>query len=264
MYYSCLGQSDPLDDNAEHLAFAYSEDGFNWTRGFPQGITPPIPGTNLLFNRYAVGSCVVKVPDSQYPFRMIASKWHESTTLYKSEDGINWISIKTYPYYYDNQPSIIVRGNLLRIYIRRRDGENRQDRYIGVVTCDLEGNVLTPPTIFYGKWLYHAAASPLDDRREIHFPTFFNVVDSTCHLECFIVDGNKIYPRDVDFSNIAMPHGEWHGMLPGIFCINNEFYTYMDTYSTLHDEPYTNESESMIKIVKITFVNTGHHWYPQP
>lgn len=81
MYYVCAGQNDPYNDKDLHLAMAYSTDGFNWVRGIPNGIEPPIAGTNLLLNSGCIGECVVKVQDKDYPFRMIGGNWHASTDM---------------------------------------------------------------------------------------------------------------------------------------------------------------------------------------
>lgn len=262
MYYNCLGVNDSWSDQYFHLALAWSTDGVNWNKSIPSGITPPITGTNLLFNNGVFGMDVVKVQDNDFPYRMVGFKWHQSSAMYKSADGVNWTKIREYPYYYDTQCSLIVRGEYIKIYMRMRDGSGRLDRYVGIVTSDLDGNVLTPPTILFGKYLYNSAASAIDYRREILFPTFFNTANNSEHLECYIVDNDKIYKRDTDFSNIISNSDLSMYVSPHIINIGNEFYLYYAVRDQRHDGGDQSVTVAY-KRAKVTFNNRGYHWYPQ-
>lgn len=253
MYYNCC-PSGGIADNAMKLAFAYSTDGDTWVRGFPAGITPPVSGSNLLSNEHHFQSQVVKVCDSEYPFRMVSSKWHNSINMYRSADGISWELIRTYPRYYDSCPTLIVRGDVIKIYMRRRDVDTKQIRYIGVATVDLNGNLIGQPTIFFGKYLYNGGGSRLDDRREILFPTYFNADDSEAHLTCFVVDGDKITPQEVDFSNIITANDKWMEAY-GLVNIGESMYLFMRLSNGLHNDPYPKKSD--IVKAKVTFVRTG-------
>lgn len=261
MYYVCYGAGEPIGDEYLHLAMAYSTDGKNWTRGIPEGIEAPYPGTNILMMRDCIGECVVRVQDEEYPYRMIGQKWHTSATLYKSADAVHWEAVKTWPYYFDNQVSIIVRGNMLKVYMRMRNGTNREDRYLGIVYMDIWGNLIVPPTIYFGRYQYWAAASAIDDHREIMFPTYYNASDTTAYLTCFVVDGLKVYPKDVDFSNICPNDGKWVEA-SNIVNINNEWYLYYGVSTYLHDDdPRT--GYKVYKCAKITWNRVGWWWYPQ-
>ena len=182
--------------------------------------------------------------------------------MYRSADGVHWEKIKSYPFYFDNQVSIIVRGNTLKIYMRMRDGNNREDRYIGIVYCDLEGNILVPPTIFFGKYLYLAGASAIDDRREILFPTYFNASDSKCFWTCYLVDGDKIYPKEIDFTMLKPDDGKWREVCPNMVSIGNYQYIYFGGADSLHDEA-TESTVRSYECAKVTWNKTGSHWYPQ-
>ena len=261
MYYNTLGVNDSQGDQYFHLSFAYSTDGFTWVKEIPSGITPPISGTNKLFDSGVFGVCVVKVQDSEYPFRMFGSKWHESWSMYKSADGVNWTKIRQYNYYYDTQMSAIVRGSQIKVYMRMRNGTGRLDRYVGVMTTDIDGNLLAPPTIFFGKYLYNAAASPLDDRREILFPSFYNVDGNEMYLKCYVVDGKNIYPKNVDFSNIITSADKTMYVAPNLVNIGDDYYIFY----FVTDQPHTssNTRTSTMKMAKVTFNAVGWHWYPQ-
>lgn len=261
MYYNTLGTNDSQGDQYFHLSFAYSTDGFTWVKEIPSGITPPISGTNKLFNSGVFGVCVVKVQDSEYPFRMFGSKWHESWSMYKSADGVNWTKIRQYNYYYDTQMSAIVRGSQIKVYMRMRNGTGRLDRYVGVMTTDIDGNLLAPPTIFFGKYLYNAAASPLDDRREILFPSFYNVDGNEMYLKCYVVDGKNIYPKNVDFSNIITSADKTMYVAPNLVNIGDDYYIFY----FVTDQPHTssNTRVSTMKMAKVTFNAVGWYWYPQ-
>lgn len=262
MYYVCCGQNEQSGDQYLHLAMAYSTDGFTWTRGIPNGIEPPIAGTNLLINTGCIGECVVKVQDAEYPFRMIGGNWHQSTSLYKSADGVHWEVVRTWPYYFDNQASIIVRGNMMKIYMRMRNGTDREDRYLGVAYMDIWGNLLAPPTIYFGKYLYLAGASAIDDHREILFPTYFNASDSKAWLTCYIVDGTKVYPKEVDFTTILPDDGNWREVCPNMVNIGSEWYVYFGYCNDLHDS-MTSSTVRTYKCAKVTWNRVGYWWYPQ-
>lgn len=269
MYYSCLGKSETfVNDNSQHLAFAYSTDGVNWTRGIPEGIEAPNPGTNLLFTEKVLGVQVFKVPDNEFPFRMLASYNRDETVMYKSADGVNFTKIRTvFPYYCDNQVSCIVRGNIVKVYIRWRSDINGEStvssdyRFIGVCTLDIDGNVIAPPTTFFGLNLYQASASILDDRREIAFPTrYLPTPSDTQSIQCFIIDGKKVYRRDFDTANLIANDELSFYVAPGLVDIGGEMYLYMSARTAKHNSFSQATTVCRIKRVRVQFDVEGRAW----
>lgn len=273
MYYSCNGLSEyPASDSDQHLALAYSTDGVTWTRGIPQGITPPVAGTNLIFSKYVIGAQVFKVQDAAYPYRLLAGYRTSNaygTRLYKSADGVNFELLREiFPYYDDNQVSCIVRGNIVKVYNRRRSdykGETSADksmRWLGVYTIDIDGNVISPPTTFFGMNIYQASASILDERREVMFPTYYNFNVDEQTIRCYIVDGLKIKRIPFDTSNLIDPTTDKsYYVAPNIVTIGDKNYLYMTARTTKHNA-FSTSNVTRVKRVEVVYETQGTYWKP--
>lgn len=274
MYYSCCGQNDyPMaDDGAQHLAFAYSTDGVTWTRGIPQGITPPITGTNLIFSQYVCNFQVFQVQDADYPYRLLCTYRtanNPDTRLYKSANGVNFELVRViFPYYNDNQPSCIVRGNVIKVYCRQRSDytgivkNDKTMRWVGVYTLDLDGNVISPPTTFFGMNIYQASASILDERREVMFPTYYNFNVDEQTIRCYIVDGLKIKRIPFDTSNLIDPTTDQsYYVAPNIVTIGNKNYIYMTARTTKHNA-FNTSNVTRVKRVEVVYETQGTYWKP--
>lgn len=219
--------------------FAYSTDGLNWIKGYPPNITPPdIDSINtpaltgltpeeinrikynpiaiFLNNNTMVGAgsaCVIKAYwDKDYPFRAITSDG--SMYMYKSRDGVVFTDRKLIDdTWRDCQPTAIVRGNTIKIYNRHRPASGRR---IAVLYCDLEGNVLSPSRYLFGNDdMYQSSGGMLDERRDILFPTRFKQTTAKPYdvegINCYIVDGNKVLPIDID-ENVFTENGRFKSL----------------------------------------------------
>ena len=237
MYYECSGSNR---HTSNHIAFAYSNDGLNWVKRYPRGVSHdiigedslPIRNSNIIFFQDIREFDVVRVPDFEYPFRMIANEWinkdrYKNDTqmcMWKSKDGINFVE-KTIilPSKHDTQPSVIVKGNILKIYLRLRGPHNIRNRHVGYMYVDLSGVIIAPPTLLSEDLYYSSSASQLDENREILFPTFFDErKPSENHYEACIVEGNKIFKLNVDMSVLCHDSDKWGIICPHIITINHE------------------------------------------
>lgn len=238
MYYESLGDGSYTNNSIQELSFAYSTDGIHWIREIPSGIEEPVPGTNLIFDwrndkARVVEQDVVKVLDSEYPFRMIASKgpdtMSQTVNMWKSKDGIHFEQMRVLlNAKHDTQVSVIVRGNILKVYLRMRKNGGNSTRQIGVAYFDLDGNILSPATTLFGDNYYQAGASILDDRRELLLPTYFDEKNDKSWYDAYIVEGTNISHVDTNI-NEALLNSEkdgWGTICPKIITIGFDQYIY--------------------------------------
>lgn len=242
------------------LCFAYSTDGATFTKGFPSGITAPISGTNRLLPKGSThGQCVVKVPDATYPYRMVAINGTDANriaNLWCSADGINWTLLRQITDgYNDSFVSVIVRGNLLKIFLRNRhDGV----RSIGIITTDLDGNrqdsgyttdILSESA---NAQLYQASASILDERRELLLPTVYNASTSKETVGCFILNGWDCAQKTINYSAV-MPSGvESIYFGSGLVDIGRDTYAFYSTRDTDHEHFIAGTTKSAIRRIKVS------------
>ena len=260
LYYEGFGLNGGTDYSDINLCFAYSEDGENFIKGFPAGVTPPIANTNLLLPKGSThGHCVVKVQDDINPFRMLTvdgNSNNREVKFWTSPDGINWTYKKKITNgYNDNFISCVVRGNLLKIFLRTRDNCGRA---VGTIITDINGNR------FNSSWtnklslgnlttqLYQASASIWDDKREILFPTVYNPTTSAESIRCLILNGDKCEQVNIDTSNIMPNTIKSIYVSPGIINIGNKCYLYYSDQTTDHEHLALGTTVSRIRRIEIT------------
>lgn len=241
------------------LCFAYSTDGEHFTKGFPSGVTAPISGTNRLLPKGSThGQCVVRVPDATNPFRMVTIKGTDANRiaqLWKSADGINWtLHRQISGGYNDSFVSVIVRGNLLKIFLRNRDGELRT---IGIITTDLDGNrqcsdyVTEISTHDATQHLYQASASILDDRRELLLPTVYNPTTSAETVKAIILDGQNCDIKDIDTSAVMPATVKSIYFGAGLVDIGRKTYAFYSTRDTDHEHFVSGTTKSAIRRIEV-------------
>lgn len=274
MYYDASGTATPRDeqgfvtDNKRAIKFAYSTDGMNWVRGFPSYIqNPPADGVNAIQlmagdRRLDIGSLSVFKAywDTEYPYRCITSDG--SMYIYKSKDGVTFENGKLIdPTLRDCQPSIVVKGNVIKVYNRDKSHPGRN---IAVLYCDLEGNMLSPSSYLFGENnLYNSSACRIDDRREMLFPTTFmqyNIPNDPQGLACYIVDGNRVSTVKID-ENYFTQNGKFKSLYVssgGIVDINGEHYLYYSVSEKYHDVKITSDVvpsyDNEIRRIKISLI----------
>ena len=269
LYYTCFGKDDKdnaLISSAKHLAMAWSTDGSKWTRGIPKGITPPIPGTNLISMNRIEGHHVFRIPcDSEYPFRMITNYAktigkRDRIRMYKSKDGANFTLMRDIIMGdYDSQLTALDKGGMLKVYVRLRTAVGKSpagNRQIGVFYVDYDGNLIAPPTLaFDGTSLYNASAMPIDDHRDLLFPTYYNEKNDSQELKCYILDYDTVTPVDIDTSKILPSNYSTFYVSPrGIVDIGGELYMFYMARDTAHND--TGGSSHIMK-AKVTYATSG-------
>lgn len=255
---------------------AYSQDGLTWTRGFHSPDIHPsdgIEGTNVVIRSRADGKayslsdiCIVRVPDNEYPYRMIGQKTTPPPSgtltvkemwMWKSADCFSWVEMnKIVNGRYDTATSAIVCGQVIKLYIRNWDHSipsgNNKDRRIGRAYVDIWGNLLTPPHFFFGNYLYNAGASKIDDRRELLLPTYFdwnvtNVQD--IELRSYLVDGDDVKEITTNINDALTASEKWAWVMAGQVSVNCEQYVSMTTAERYHNDKTV--AKSGIYLVKV-------------
>lgn len=263
MYYEGFGTGGGAGYNNISLCFAYSTDGANFVKGFPDGITAPIEGTNVLLPKGSIhGQSVVKVPDADYPFRMVGIDAVNSgriAKLWKSTDGINWEFVRQLTNgYNDSFVSCIVRGNLLKIFLRNRQNEIRT---MAIITTDLDGNNQNSSYINEISFNdatqqpYQASASIIDERRELLLPTIYNPTNSEETVWALILDGGWCERKELNTSKVITSDVKSIYFASGLVNIGLKTYAYYSTRNSDHEHFKMGTTKSAIKRIEVTIAH---------
>ena len=114
---------------------------------------------------------------------------------------------------------------------------NQRDAQIGYFFMDYDGNLISQPTIaFDAESLYNASAMPLDDHRDILFPTYYNTKTDGQELVCYILDNDIVTKVDIDTSRIISSDYQTFYVSPrGIVDIKGDLYIFYMVRDTLHN-----------------------------
>lgn len=273
MYYECSGTNHYVFN---HIAFAYSTDGMNWIKSYPDGVSHEvydennhiIKNSNLISYKDIREFDVVKVQDPVYPFRMIANEWinqdkYRNDTqlcMWKSKDGVNFEEkVVLLPSKHDSQPSVIVRGNILKIYLRLRGKDDLRKRHVGYMYVDTDGVMIAPPTLLSDDLYYTSGASILDNNREILFPTYFDqMYPEKNHYESCIVENNHMHKIEADMSVINKEGDRWGMICPHIITINHaQYIAYHQANFDHSGNMNAKVKKTEFRLSKITFNTEG-------
>lgn len=266
LYCYYLGSpSSSANESGMYLLSAYSTDGTTWHRGFPSGVTPPVSGTARLFNEGGIiEHCVVRVPDAQYPYRLLANKFVTTSSqivrFYKSADGIHFeYMCDILNEKHDGQFSAVVRGNVIKLFMRVWDSAHT-NRQVGVMYVDIDGNILTNLHIVLGDNLYNSASFPIDHDREILMPTWYkgtNVsTQEDMHLECYLLHGESARKLETNINSLIKSDEHWALMNVGVVSLNGQQYISYNVWKN-HHYPLSGETRKQeMRIAKIS-VNAG-------
>lgn len=252
--------SGATSETQYHILSAYSADGLTWQRGFPDGITPPVAGTNRLLSESGlIEHCVIEVPDSEYPYRLLCNKIVSSSSqsmrMYKSADGINYSLVCTFlNEKHDSQMSAICKGNTIEVYTRIWDSAHT-NRQVGALTIDLNGNIVKPLHIVLGDYLYNSAAIPIDLHRELWFPTWYIGVNVSTqqdmHLECYQMQDEKAIKLNTNINQILNSNEYWALVCPGVITINGQKYIAVNAWKRHHYSISGDVNEMETRLVPI-------------
>ena len=250
MLYQGFGSWDNSKDAT--IMMAYSEDGENWQRGIPEGLPVPYEGTNIIikagyqivgdFTKEQIDNFnVCKVNDADYPYRIFAEirKSPSDITgehywLFKSANLTQWIPISQVTRKgHDTFPSLISYGDYIKAYIRMWDysQETPEQRRVGVMWMDINGNVIVPPSGLYGPGIYNTAAVRIGATRELAVPTHFYAesgMSGTDEFESYIIDGDKLlYAPSYGLDTLKYPDSNGWAWGTGICAIGmNQYFLY--------------------------------------
>ena len=265
MYYHAWGSGTTVPYAIDQtklpytIQFAHSTDGINWTRGFPESVTPPYtdyPHSVKFLNErgtpaYEPATNVFMVHDSEYPFRCITSEG--KSKIYKSRDGFTFEQPKLIEYNQvrDTQPGVILRGDVCKIYGRGWTGgyptthpeSGYGSRNIIVFYADYNGNLMCQETpVVKGKY-YNSAAFAIDDHREMIIPTFYSGEDIPVRFDAYIIDGRRITQVNID-SDKMLANGtyKWGLVAPCIIATGGKTYIYYNVLTVSHNQIVTQAS----------------------
>jgi len=244
LYYTSFGQGDNTSSSSyKHLMFAYSTDGTTWVRGFPANYDAP-NNNGIIFENSVFEHHVFKVQDYRYPYRLICNYGvgtRDRIRLYKSDDAVNFTLVRDVLMgNYDSQLSAIDKGGMIKVYLRLRTATQSSqtgNRQIGYFYMDYDDNLIAPPTIaFDAESLYNAAAMPLDNHRDILFPTHYDADADAQDLRCYIIDNNSVTQVSINTSKIISSSYQTFYVSPrGIVQIGNDQYIFYMARDTQHD-----------------------------
>jgi len=272
MYYGCMGKTDSGTDQSQHFCFAYSTNGTTWHRGFPTGVTPPFPNEENIIMHNVMEACVFRVWDNAYPFRMVVNKFGGAESVrmvyYKSSDGINWdestgrvlipFNVVNHVWgfggnYSDTQPSCIVRGNYIKIYMRLW----KTHRYIGTMVIDLDGNIVKIPSIEINiPKLYNPSGFAIDERRELLLPTdYIAGNDDEFAYRALLVDGKNFKELNSNINDLITSGIGWGYFASCMLHINNKQYVVLADQNEKHQSTAPlSDYVSQFKLIEIDFL----------
>lgn len=255
MYYEAYSNSDSITYANASLCFAYSTDGLNFIKSFPSGINPPFENSNRIFPKGANhGACVCVVNDTVYPFRMfgvIATDNNKPVKMWRSSDGANFEEVTTISNgYNDSFISCVVKGNLIKLFLRTRTTNGRA---IGIVNVDYDGNII------FNKWsgiisnndinnqFYQASASRFNDSKEILLPTVYNPITSEETVNCLILSDDNCKKIEIDTDTFITNDVKsiYFGNIVSVGLQTFAYYTIRDT-----DHEHTS-SNTVSKIMRV-------------
>ena len=297
----------------EGLRLAYTLDGFNWTKGYPDGMARPagVVGNELLpidVNEAIIdevytksysqqsyhGPAVVKVNDIAYPYRMIVNKGTAATNytvvMFKSVDGVSFVNETEISSLHHDAPfSAIAYGNIIKVYLRMWvSGLPTKDRrQVGVLFIDLEGNIVSSATTLFGPGLYNSAATRIDDRRELLFPTLTDLTPGVdkCWYTSYFVNGDNVI-EGPNVNDILKVFGEgsdwnysndpdeleciWGWVNPGFVLVDGDVYlTYIQRNNShgytedgqferrINPSDYGKQLRTEVRLVQLTWKRVG-------
>jgi len=235
------------------IRFAYSNDGINWTKNFPNNDKTG----NIIFSKGVAGISVVQIPDNDYPFRMFGSGKFDSGAgiyMWKSKDGMSFSNRHfVIEGLFDTQQVAVYREGMIKLYTRLWEDKDH-NRKIGVMYIDRNGNVIKGPYPLRDNFVYNSAASCLDVNYDLLFPTFFRDTGENvdnAYIKAMIVSG-------YNSKEIKCNIGEWIGnkepwmlVSPGIIDINGKKYISYYTRSWSHMSEMPNDGISLYKLIEI-------------
>ena len=244
MYFSGNEKSSIAEDEwSQNLYLAESSDGFHYELK-----------TKIMDSLIESSVCLVE--DKDWPYRLVGNQIVDGKHcmfLWRSKDGIEFVDPKLlYDFKHDTQNVLVPRGDRMTLYSRQTQ-EHFQNRRVTIADFTLDGEALGEPEIMAGDCLYNSAASKVDERYDLLFPTYYNTHGGTtddCWLRTYLVDGRFVRELPCDLNRWIGPEEKWALVAPGFIFIEGERYLAYGSRTMSHDQ----SDEGMIsryKLVKV-------------
>ncbi len=243
MYFTANESSGIAEDEwAQNLYLAESADGFHYE----------LKGKLM---DAIIEQSVCRVDDKAWPYRLVGSQMedgHHSLFLWKSKDGITFTDRKLLHLdKHDTQNVLIPRGQRMKLYSRVTQ-ERYKNRRITLAEFSLDGEQLTATEVLAGDFLYNNAASQVDDRFDLLFPTYYNTHGGTtdaCFFRCYLADGPFVREVPCTLNRWVEANEGWILASPGFIIINGERYLAFCTRTETHEHSHTG-MVSKYKLIK--------------
>ena len=198
--------------------------------------------------------CLVK--DKDWPYRLIGNQLIDGKhclCLWKSKDGIEFAERKVlYDFKHDTQNILVQHGDRLKLYSRLTQ-EHYQNRRVTLAELTLDGEQVGETEVLAGDCLYNSAATKVDERFDLLFPTYYNThggTTDTCSFRCYLADGPFMHELPCELNRWVEEDEAWALASPGFIFINGERYLAFSTRTAAHDSSYTGMI-SKYKLIKV-------------
>lgn len=198
---------------------------------------------------------VCLVDDKAWPYRLAGSRMEDGKQclfLWKSKDGIEFTGRKLlYDFKHDTQNVLVPRGNKMKLYSRLTQ-EHYKNRRMTLAEFTLDGDPLSDTEVLAGDFLYNNAASKVDKRYDLLFPTYYNThggTTDTCFFRCYLADGPFMHELPCELNQWIDGDEGWFLASPGFIFINGERYLAFNTRTETHEHSHTG-MVSKYKLIK--------------
>ncbi|MBO6096879.1 MAG: hypothetical protein J6P56_06170, partial [Bacteroidales bacterium] len=203
MYFSGNEKSGVAEEEwSQNLYYAESADGFHYQ----------LKGKVM---DALIESSVCLVEDKEWPFRLVGNQIEDGKHcmfLWKSKDGISFTGRRQlFDFKHDTQNVLVPRGKTMKLYSRVTH-EHYKNRRITLSEFTLDGDQLSEEVVLAGDFLYNNAASKVDRRYDLLFPTYYNTHGST--TDVFRLSPQAVAAGVPDVSRLVPVQLKPYGVLP--------------------------------------------------
>ena len=243
MYFSGNETSGVAEEEwSQNLYYAESADGFHYQ----------LKGKVM---DALIESSVCLVEDKEWPFRLVGNQKEDGKHcmfLWKSKDGISFTGRRQlFDFKHDTQNVLVPRGKTMKLYSRVTH-EHYKNRRITLAEFSLDGDQLSEEEVLAGDFLYNNAASKVDRRYDLLFPTYYNTHGGTtdvCTFRCYLAEGHFMRELPCGLNQWIQADEHWFLAAPGFLFIDGQRYLAFNTRTESHDQSH-NGMVSKYKLIK--------------
>ena len=226
----------------QNLYLAESSDGFHYE-------------LKCMVMESLIESSVCLVDDKEWPYRLVGNQLVDGNHcmfLWKSKDGIEFAEPRLlYKDKHDTQNVLVPRGRRMKLYSRITQ-EHYKNRRMTLAEFTLDGEQTSVTEILAGDFLYNNAASKVDERYDLLFPTYYNTHGGTsdaCFFRCYLLDGPFVRELPCALNRWIDADEGWYVAAPGFIFIDGERYLAFNTRTESHEHSHTG-MVSKYKLIK--------------